>query len=93
MIINFAFGFFGGFLAVSFAQIKELFPITIVGTSTAALNIFPFSGAAILQQISGLMLTTRSLEAYRSIWLLMLVCMIIAMVAVFVSKEKASGSS
>lgn len=90
--INFAFGFFGGFLAVSFAQIKELFPITIVGTSTAALNIFPFAGAAILQQISGLMLTARSLEAYRSIWLFMLVCMVIAMVAVLLSKEKAPGS-
>jgi hypothetical protein len=25
MAINFAFGFFGGFLVVSFAQIKELF--------------------------------------------------------------------
>lgn len=92
MAINFAFGFFGGFLAVSFAQIKELFPITIVGTSTAALNIFPFAGAAILQQISGLMLTTRSLEAYRSIWLFMLMCMVIAMAAIFMSKEKTSGS-
>jgi hypothetical protein len=54
MAINFAFGFFGGFLVVSFAQIKELFPIAIAGTSTAALNIFPFSGGAILQQVSGL---------------------------------------
>jgi hypothetical protein len=32
MAINFAFGFFGGFLVVSFAQIKELFPIAIAGT-------------------------------------------------------------
>jgi sugar phosphate permease len=91
MAINFAFGFFGGFFVVSFAQIKELFPITIVGTSTAALNIFPFAGGAILQQLSGLMLTSRSLESYRSIWLFMLVCMVIAMVAAFLSKEKDSG--
>ena len=61
MAINFAFGFFGGFFVVSFAQIKELFLIAIVGTSTATLNIFPFAGGAILQQVSGLMLTTRSL--------------------------------
>jgi nitrate/nitrite transporter NarK len=91
MAINFAFGFFGGFFVVSFAQIKELFPITIVGTSTAALNIFPFAGGAILQQVSGLMLTSRSLESYRSIWLFMLLCMVIAMVAALLSKEREPG--
>lgn len=90
MAINFAFGFFGGFFVVSFAQIKELFPITIVGTSTAALNIFPFAGGAILQQVSGLMLTSRSLEAYQGLWLFMLICMVIATVASFLSKEKAT---
>jgi len=91
MTINFAFGFFGGFLVVSFAQIKELFPISIVGTSTAALNIFPFAGGAILQQVSGLMLTTRSLESYQGIWLFMLMCMVIATVAAFLSSEKEPG--
>jgi nitrate/nitrite transporter NarK len=91
MAINFLFGFFGGFFIVSFAQIKELFPIAIVGTCTAALNIFPFAGAAILQQVSGLMLTSRSLESYQSVWLFMLICMVIATVAVTLSKEKAPG--
>jgi len=88
MAINFVFGFFGGFLVVSFAQIKELFPISIAGTSTAALNIFPFAGGAILQHFSGLMLTDRSLESYQAIWRFMLICMIIATVAAFLSKEK-----
>jgi sugar phosphate permease len=91
MAINFAFGFFGGFFVVSYAQIKELFPISIVGTSTAALNIFPFAGGAILQQVSGLMLTTRSLESYQGLWLLMLICMIIATVAALMSNEKEPG--
>jgi sugar phosphate permease len=93
MAINFAFGFFGGFFVVSYAQIKELFPISIVGTSTAALNIFPFAGGAILQQVSGLMLATRSLESYQDLWLFMLICMIIATVAALLSKEKEPGSS
>ena len=88
MVINFLFGFFGGFLVVSFAQIKELFPIAIAGTSTAALNIFPFAGGAILQHVSGLMLTSRSLESYQGIWRFMLICMIIATLAVILSKEK-----
>ncbi|MFB3766094.1 MAG: MFS transporter [Methanotrichaceae archaeon] len=91
MGINFAFGFFGGFLAVSFAQIKELFPISIVGTSTAALNMFPFAGGAILQQISGLMLTSRTLESYRSLWLFMLICAVIALASAFLSKERESA--
>jgi sugar phosphate permease len=89
MAINFMFGFFGGFFVVSYAQIKELFPITIVGTTTAALNIFPFAGGAILQQVSGLMLTTRTAEGYQVIWLFMLVCMVIACFGAFLSKEKA----
>jgi len=87
--INFGFGFFGGFFVVSYAQIKELFPISIAGTSTAALNLFPFAGGAILQGVTGVMLTTRDLAGYQSIWLFMLVCMIIATVAAFLSKEKA----
>jgi MFS family permease len=88
MAINFAFGFFGGFFVVSYAQIKELFPISIVGTSTAALNVFPFAGGAILQQVSGLMLATRSLESYQGLWFFMLIFMIIASAAALLSKEK-----
>jgi len=87
--LNFMFGFFGGFFVVSYAQIKELFPISIVGTTTAALNIFPFAGGAILQQVTGLMLVERTAAGYETIWLFMLVCMIIATVAGFLSKEKA----
>jgi uncharacterized membrane protein len=61
--------------------------MAIVGTVTAALNIFPFAGGAVLQQVSGLILTSRSPEAYQSVWLLMLVCMIVATVAVSLSRE------
>jgi sugar phosphate permease len=88
MAINFVFGFFGGFLVVSFAQIKELFPISIAGTSTAALNIFPFAGGAIMQQASGLMLSSRSLQCYKGLWLAMLICAIIATAAALLSREK-----
>jgi MFS family permease len=91
--INFAFGFFGGFFIVGFAQIKELFPISIVGTSTAALNMFPFAGGAILQQVSGLMLITRSLESYRAVWLAMLMCSVMVTIAALLSKEKELDKS
>ncbi len=88
MAINFLFGFFGGFFVVSFAQIKELFPISMVGTSTAALNLFPFAGGAVLQQLSGLMLDARDLESYKTLWLFMLICMLAAALAAFLSREK-----
>jgi len=88
MAINFVFGFFGGFLVVSFAQIKELFPIAIAGTSTAALNMFPFAGGAIMQQASGLMLSSRSLQSYKGLWFAMLICAIIATAAALLSREK-----
>lgn len=87
--LNFMFGFFGGFFVVSYAQIKELFPISIVGTTTAALNIFPFAGGAVLQQVTGLMLVERTAAGYQTIWLFMLMCMVIATVAGFLSREKA----
>ncbi|NLT37509.1 MAG: MFS transporter [Methanomassiliicoccus sp.] len=88
MVVNFLFGFFGGFFIVSYAQVKELFPIAIVGTTTAALNIFPFAGGAILQQVTGLMLIDRSVASYQGIWLFMLVCMVLATAMVFLSKER-----
>lgn len=92
MAINFLFGFFGGFFIVSYAQIKEMFPIAIVGTTTAALNIFPFAGGAILQQVTGLMLTDHSVSSYQGIWLFMLICMVIATAVAFLSKESTRST-
>jgi sugar phosphate permease len=96
LIIHFLFGFFGGWFIVSYAQIKELFPLSIAGTTTAALNIFPFLGGAVLQQVTGAMITTQkatvgALAAYRSVWFLMFVCMLIATICTFLSKEKNDG--
>ncbi len=92
MAINFLFGFFGGFFIVSYAQVKEMYPIAIVGTTTAALNIFPFAGGAILQQVTGLMLNDRSVTSYQEIWLFMLICMVIATAMAFLSKERVRST-
>lgn len=61
--------------------------------STAALNIFPFAGGAVLQQMTGLMLTARSLESYQSIWLFMLACVIVACAAALLSLEEHNALS
>ncbi len=86
--INFLFGFFGGFFVVSYAQIKELYPIAMAGTSTAALNLFPFAGGAILITIAGFIVTDKTLAQYQTVWLMALVLMVIACVCAFLSVEK-----
>jgi len=91
-IINFLFGFFGGWFVVAYAQIKELFPVAIVGTATAALNIFPFAGGAILQTLSGFIVTTGTdLAEFETLWLLMFLCMIVASIAAFFSVEDSQN--
>lgn len=95
ILIHFLFGFFGGFFVVSYAQVKEWFPASIVGTSTGAYNIFPFLGGAIFMTITGKMMevpsgTTASVAQYKSVWLLMFACMIFAFLCLLVSKEKGS---
>lgn len=86
--LNFIFGFFGGFFVVSYAQIKELYPIAMAGTSTAALNLFPFAGGAILITIAGFIVTDKTLAQYQTVWLMAVVLMIIACVCAFLSVEK-----
>ncbi len=86
--INFLFGFFGGFFVVSYAQIKELYPIAMAGTSTAALNLFPFAGGAILITVAGFIVTDKTLAQYQTVWLMALVLMVIACVCAFLSVEK-----
>ena len=86
--INFMFGFFGGFFVVSYAQIKELYPIAMAGTSTAALNLFPFAGGAILITIAGFIVTDKTLAQYQTVWLMALALMVLACVCAFFSMEK-----
>ena len=88
--INFLFGFFGGFFVVSYAQIKELFPVGMAGTSTAALNLFPFAGGAILITISGFLIKHNTeLAEYETVWMMAFVLMVIGCICAFLSKEKA----
>ncbi len=91
--INFLFGFFGGFFVVSYAQIKELYPIAMAGTSTAALNLFPFAGGALLITIAGFIVSEKTLSEFQNLWLMAFVMMIIALICAFLSVEKGSEKS
>ncbi len=86
--INFLFGFFGGWFVVSYAQVKELYPIAMAGTSTAALNLFPFAGGAILITIAGFIVTDKTLAQYQTVWLMAVALMVIACICAFLSVEK-----
>lgn len=88
--INFLFGFFGGFFVVAYAQIKELYPIAMAGTSTAALNLFPFAGGAILITIAGFMISDKTLAEFQNVWLMAFLMMVAACVCAFLSVEKGS---
>lgn len=91
-IINLLFGFFGGFFVVSYAQIKELYPIAMAGTSTAALNLFPFAGGAILITIAGFVISDKTLGEFQDLWLMAFAMMIVACVCAFLSVEKGHGT-
>lgn len=91
--INFGFGFFGGFFVVSYAQIKELYPIAMAGTSTAALNLFPFAGGAILITLAGFIVTDKTLAQFETLWLIAFILMVVACICAFMSKEKGSEKS
>ena len=88
-VINFLFGFFGGFFVVSYAQIKELFPIAMAGTSTAALNLFPFAGGAILTTIAGFIVVNKELAEFQTLWMIAFILMVIGCICAFLSMEKA----
>jgi MFS family permease len=60
-VMFFCFFFTGGSAGPVFAAVsKELFPISISGTSVGTVNLFPFIGAAIFQVIIGAVLTAGS---------------------------------
>ncbi|NLI62020.1 MAG: MFS transporter [Methanosarcinaceae archaeon] len=92
-VIHFLFGFFAGFFVVSYAQVKEWFPSSMVGTATGAFNLFPFLGGAVLMSVTGKLMevpegVTATVEQYKFIWLLMVISMAVALVFLILSKEK-----
>lgn len=86
------FGFFGGFMTLSFAQVKEWFPISIAGTAISSMNVLLFLGASIATTVAGLILhNVYSLENYSTLWAVMLLASAAAFVLVLLSKEKGEG--
>lgn len=88
-VVNFLFGFFGGFMTLSFTQVKECFPIAISGTVVAAMNIFLFGGAAVMQSLSYFIIHDKtSISQFQTLWMIMFLCVIAACMFTALSVEK-----
>lgn len=87
--VSFAFGFFGGFMTLSFTQVKEWYPIAVAGTAVSGTNIFLFLGASICTTLSGAIIgTAYTLDNFALLWGLMTVFAIAAVVLLVLSVEK-----
>ncbi len=87
--VSFLFGFFGGFMTLTFASIKEWYPIAIAGTAVSAANIFLFLGASVGTTVSGWMIgRTYSLENFSAVWGLMLVFAVLAVILLASFRER-----
>lgn len=89
LVMSFMFGFFGGFMTLSFTQIREWYPTAISGTSVSAANIFLFLGASISTTVSGIVIgTDYELSNFSMLWWLMFAFAVVAAVLVSLSVEK-----
>ena len=92
MAICSLFGFFGGFMTLSFTQVKEWYPTAISGTSVSTMNLFLFLGASVCTTITGIIIgTTYSLDNFTATWALMFIMSLIAVMMVFLSVERKEG--
>ena len=85
-ILCFFMGMFASaVVAVAFTSNKELFPLRIAGTATGLINLFPFAGGAVFQQVLGYVLeshgrdhTAFTLPGYEKAFLVLFLCAVIA---------------
>lgn len=86
--------FSSAIVVIGFTATKELYPVQIAGTSIGLVNLFPFSGGAVFQHVLGWVLDTHgkvgdafTVAGYRSAFLILFFCAIIAFVSSLFIKE------
>jgi sugar phosphate permease len=80
---------------MAFTTTKELFPVQIAGTSVGAVNLFPFLGGAVYMPLLGRILDAfpktqtggYSLEAYKMMFLILLISSVASLICTFLMKE------
>ncbi len=87
--VCFLFGFFGGFMTLSYTQVKEWYPTSIAGTAMSAMNTFLFVGSGVLTAVSGWIIgTSYTLENFSAVWGVMAALVVVAVVLLAVSEER-----
>jgi sugar phosphate permease len=86
--------FSSAIVVIGFTTTKELFPVSIAGTSTGLVNIFPFAGGAVAQPVLGVILESQgkvdgafTVRGYEMAFMALFVCAIIALCAGLCLKE------
>jgi sugar phosphate permease len=99
VLVLYLFCFFLGFstnaiVVVGFTAAKELFPVSIAGTSTGLVNLFPFLGGAIFQPILGHILESHgkiegsfTVQGYEAAFVILFCCSCMAFLASFFIAE------
>ena len=87
MFINFMLGFFGGFMTVSFTQLKNLYPVSMSGTAVAAMNTFLMLGGTVMSSLSFMVISPDATSGFGSLWAFMAVCVVIATALCWLSVE------
>jgi MFS family permease len=82
---------------VGFANVKEIFPVHMAGTSIGAVNLFAFFGGVVLQPLIGYVLDMTGKiggsyppGAYRTAFIFFLVISLVSLVSVLFAKETLS---
>ena len=94
-LICLSMGIFGGAVVViGFTNAKELFPVSMAGTSTGMINLFPFASGAVFQPLLGYILEIHgrqggvfNVSGYKNAFLVLFVCGIVQFVSGFFIRE------
>jgi len=85
-------------VVIAFTTTKELFPVAIAGTSVGLVNLFPFFGGAVLQPVSGWLLSIQggpqgpySPAMYGNLFLFWIGCVVVALIAICLSQDTLKG--
>lgn len=88
-VVCILFGFTGGVMSLSFAQVRAWYPIAIAGTSVAGMNVFLFLGASVGTTISAAVVgNAYTLDNFTEMWAIMTAFAAAAFVLAIISKEK-----
>ncbi len=90
-VINFMLGLFSSAFVLSYGEVKRHFPLSMAGTVSACVNVFPFIGGAVCTTAAGFFIGG-SLSDFRAVWLACVVLAFLSMVSAALIRQDVSGN-